>query len=264
MRYFIHLSYDGANYHGWQEQPNGISVQEVLQHSLSVLVGKETKVVGAGRTDAGVNALVMVAHFDVEEDVPPLDCERMVHRLNRLLPGDMVINHIKPVSNETHARYSAVRRTYHYFVHQGKQPFRRHYSWQLLGEVNFQRMNEAAALMLGQQDFTSFSKVKTDTKTNICTVEDAKWEELEPGVWRFSITANRFLRNMVRAVVGTLLDVGRGNMTVEQFANVIEAKDRCRAGASVPGHPLFLVDIQYSSEEAEEKEKEEAEEEEEV
>ncbi len=245
MRYFIRLSYDGADYHGWQIQSNGISVQEVLQHCVATLLRQDVRVVGAGRTDAKVNASLMVAHFDLTDDTPPLDCEQFVYRLNKLLPPDIAVSHVERVSDEMHARYSAVRRTYHYFVHIGKQPFRRHYSWHLFGEVDFARMNEAALLMLGRRDFTSFSKVDTDTKTNLCTVEEARWDELEPGVWRFTITANRFLRNMVRAVVGTLLEVGRGKMTAEEFAEVIERKDRQAAGVSVPGHALFLVDVKY-------------------
>ena len=246
MRYFITLSYDGTRYHGWQVQPNGISVQGCLQQALSTLLRQPMEVTGAGRTDAGVHASMMVAHFDLVEDLQPeLDCVQLTYRLNKILPPDIAVQKVEPVSDDLHARFSATSRTYHYFVHLPKSPFRRAYSWQLFGQIDFQRMNEAAALLPEYTDFTSFSKVNTDTKTNLCTIHHARWEELEPGVWRFEIQANRFLRNMVRAIVGTLLEVGRGRMSVEEFCRVIESKNRCSAGESVPGHALFLVDIQY-------------------
>ncbi len=246
MRYFIHLSYDGGAYHGWQVQPNGISVQEELQRCLSTLLRQDVGVTGAGRTDTGVHALAMVAHFDAEGD--EIDCGQLTYKLNKMLPRDIAVDRIERVSDDMHARFSARSRTYHYFVTTRKLPLWRNYSWQLYGEVDFEKMNEAAAAMLGTHDFTSFSKVDTDTKTNICTVTEAHWQEVETGVWRFTMTANRFLRNMVRATVGTLMEVGRGKMTPAQFAEVIAKKNRCEAGESVPGHALFLADIKYSSE----------------
>lgn len=259
MRYFITLSYDGTRYHGWQIQPNGISVQETLQKGLSTLLRQTIEVVGAGRTDAGVHAKMMVAHFDVgptsrEGDegkaalVPSLDCPQLVYKLNKILPPDIAVQKVEPVADEMHARFSATSRTYHYFINLRKSPFLRAYSWYVYGNLDFQKMNEAAMTLLEYRDFTSFSKVNTDTKTNDCTVTRAIWEELQRGEWRFTITANRFLRNMVRAIVGTLIEVGRGKMTVEQFRGVIEQKNRCSAGESVPGNALFLVDIRYGAE----------------
>jgi len=250
MRYFITLSYDGSAYHGWQIQPNGISVQETLQKALSTLLRKDIDVVGAGRTDAGVHATMMVAHFDLfadteEEGTSSRDCRQLVYKLNKILPPDIAVQRVEPVSDDMHARFSATSRTYHYFVHLQKNPFRRNYSWQLYGNIDFHRMNEAAKVLLEYSDFTSFSKVNTDTKTNDCTITEARWEELEPGIWRFTITANRFLRNMVRAIVGTLIEVGRGKLTIEDFRGIIEKRDRCSAGESVPGNALFLVDIKY-------------------
>lgn len=241
MRYFVYLAYDGANYHGWQIQPNGNSVQETLQKGLSTLLRCPIEVVGAGRTDAGVHAKLMVAHFDGEN----VDCSQLTYKLNKILPLDISIYKIVPVAADAHARFDATSRTYHYFVNLEKSPFSRAYSTRLFGSLDFNKMNEAAQVLMEYIDFTSFSKVNTDTKTNNCTITKAIWEEIEPGQWRFTITANRFLRNMVRAIVGTLIEVGRGKMTIDSMRRVIEAKNRCQAGESVPGNALFLVDIKY-------------------
>ncbi len=248
-RYFIELSYDGTNYHGWQVQPNGVSVQETLQQALSTLLRQDAEVVGAGRTDAGVHASMMVAHFDGPEE---LDCAQLVYKLNKLLPHDIAIRRVYQVPDDMHARFSATSRTYHYYIHTRKSPFLRHYSWLVTFPLDFEKMNEAANRLLDFEDFTSFSKVNTDTKTNICHITEAQWKEITPlegqggGAWRFTITANRFLRNMVRAIVGTLIEVGRGRMTVDEFCQVIEQKNRCSAGESVPGHALFLTEVKYS------------------
>lgn len=244
MRYFMTLAYDGSAYHGWQIQPHSVSVQEQIQNALSTLLQKTVEIVGAGRTDTGVHASKMVAHFDLDE-VDSIDCGQMVYRLNKILPRDIAIQRIEPVGDEMHARFSAVSRTYHYYVHTSKNPFLRHYSWQVYGNPDFELMNRAAETLKEYKDFTSFSKVNTDTKTNDCTISEAHWDKVGDGQWRFTITANRFLRNMVRAIVGTLMEVGRGKMSIEQLRNVIEAKDRCRAGDSVPGNALFLVDVKY-------------------
>lgn len=249
MRYFIQLSYDGSAYHGWQVQPNAPSVQQKLNEALSTLLRTVIEVVGAGRTDAGVNASMMVAHFDYE--AAPLSEEQLAqlsYKLNRILPPDIAIACIYPVRSDAHARFSATARTYHYFVYRGKAPFRRHYAMQLPFEVDFSAMNRAAELLLHTEDFTSFSKLHTDTKTNICHVTEARWEEIEPQLWRFTITADRFLRNMVRAVVGTLLDVGRGRLDEAGLLRIIAEKDRCAAGDSVVGYALFLADIKYPEE----------------
>jgi len=259
MRYFITFSYDGTKYHGWQIQPNGISVQEVLQKALSTLLRQEIEVVGAGRTDAGVHAKMMVAHMQpLTPSLPSeegkgvdtkgicgIDCGQLTYKLNKILPQDIAVQKVEPVADDMHARFSAKSRTYHYFVHLRKDPFKRAFSWHVPYPLNFEKMNEAAQLLLGEHDFTSFSKTNTDTKTNLCTITEAHWDELEPDVWRFTITANRFLRNMVRAIVGTLVEVGRGKMAVDGLRKVIEEKNRCSAGESVPGNALFLVDIRY-------------------
>lgn len=252
MRYFIQLSYDGTGYHGWQVQPNGVSVQEVLQKALSTLLRQPTEVTGAGRTDAGVHASMMVAHFDWPaahegegSEEAPLDCTQLTYKLNRLLPPDVAVQVVRPVGPEMHARFSATRRTYHYYIHTRKDPFLRGYSWQVNVPLDFALMNEAAQVLLEYSDFTSFSKTGTDVKTNICQLTEARWEQLKPGEWRFTVSANRFLRNMVRAIVGTLVEVGRHRMTISQMRHAIEAKDRQRAGESVPGHALYLTNIEY-------------------
>ena len=242
MRRFIQLSYDGAAYHGWQKQPNARSVQQTLQEALSTLLQTDIEVVGAGRTDAGVSARMMVAHFETNK---ACDNEQLVYKLNKLLPHDIAVQRIWEVPDEMHARFSATSRTYHYYIHTRKDPFVRQYSWLVTFPLDFARMNEAASRLPDFDDFTSFSKVNTDTKTNLCNVTEARWTQEGENTWRFTITANRFLRNMVRAIVGTLIEVGRGRMTVDEFCQVIEQRNRCSAGDSVPGHALFLVDVSY-------------------
>lgn len=245
MRYFIHLSYDGAAYHGWQIQPNGISVQETLQKALSTLLRHNIEVVGAGRTDAGVNAHKMVAHFDSPK--PIADKALIANRLNRILPQDIAIYNIEEVAPDAHARFDASARTYKYFVATAKSPFNRHYSYRFPQSLDFTLMNEAALRLFDYTDFTSFSKLHTDTKTNNCKIMYAEWSQISETEWVFTIKADRFLRNMVRAIVGTLLDVGRGKMSINDFCRTIEKKDRCSAGSSVPGNALFLWDVEYPS-----------------
>ena len=248
MRYFIQLSYDGTAYHGWQIQPNGESVQETLQGALTTLLRTKTEVVGAGRTDAGVHARMMVAHFDTETSLNPSMTGDLVYKLNKLLPHDIAVQRIWPVTDDMHARFSATSRTYQYYIHTRKSPFLRQCSWLVTFPLDFGRMNEAAQVLLQYEDFTSFSKTNTDTKTNLCHITEAYWREEAPQRWVFTITANRFLRNMVRAIVGTLVEVGRGRMTVEEFRQVIEQRDRCSAGESVPAQALFLVNVGYGDE----------------
>ena len=256
MRFFITLSYDGTRYHGWQIQPNGNSIQQELQQALSTLLRQPIEVVGAGRTDTGVHAKMMVAHFDLDPTQPPLKGEEfslfkgeleriLAYKLNKLLPADIAVQEVRQVDEEMHARFSATSRTYQYFIHTRKDPFLQAYSWQIPFALDFEKMNEAAKVLLEYKDFTSFSKVGTDVKTNLCDLREAYWEEVAPGRWRFTITANRFLRNMVRAIVGTLVEVGRGRISIEEMRQIIEAKDRCQAGESVPAKALFLVDIKY-------------------
>ena len=242
MRRFIQLSYDGAAYHGWQKQPNARSVQQTLQEALSTLLQTDIEVVGAGRTDAGLSARMMVAHFETSK---ACDNEQLVYKLNKLLPHDIAVQRIWEVSDEMHARFSATSRTYHYSIHTRKDPFVRQYSWLVTFPLDLARMNEAASRLPDFDDFTSFSKVNTDTKTNLCNVTEARWTQEGENTWRFTITANRLLRNRVRASVGTRIEVGRGRMTVDEFCQVIEQRNRCSAGDSVPGHALFLVDVSY-------------------
>ena len=242
MRYFIRLGYKGAAYHGWQVQPHDTSVQQVIEEALATLLQAPTPITGAGRTDAGVNARLMVAHFDTER--PIADFNRLVHSLNAILPPDIAIYSITAVHDDAHARFDATSRTYKYFAVTGKDPFRYPLAWKCPPGLDFGLMNEAAAKLLEYTDFTSFSKLHTDVKTNNCRITHAAWAH-EDDQWVFTITADRFLRNMVRAIVGTLVEVGRHKMTVEQFCQVIERKDRCAAGTSMPGHALFLWDITY-------------------
>jgi tRNA pseudouridine38-40 synthase len=246
QRYFIYLAYEGTNYHGWQVQPNGISVQECLEKALSTLLRVETEVVGAGRTDAGVHARLMVAHFDSEKEIT--DLVLLADKLNRILPQDISVYRVCRVSPEAHARFDATSRTYKYYITNVKSPFNRHLKCRIHGALNYQLMNEAAKILFDYTDFTSFSKLHTDVKTNNCKMMQAEWVQEDETTWVFTIKADRFLRNMVRAIVGTLVEVGRGKLSIEGFRKVIEQKDRCKAGASVPGHALFLVDIEYPAE----------------
>lgn len=242
MRFFITLSYDGTRFHGWQIQPNGISVQGELQRGLSLLLRQEIIVTGAGRTDAGVHASMMVAHFDY---VGELDCRQLAYKLNKLLPQDIAVQKVEQVSDDLHARFSATSRTYYYHVHTEKSPFERHYSCELHYPLDFDKMNEAARILMEYEDFGAFCKSHADVKTTLCHVTKAEWHQTSSSTWYFEITANRFLRNMVRAVVGTLIEVGRGRMTLDDFRTVIEGKRRTEAGESMPGNALFLVNITY-------------------
>lgn len=244
QRYFIYLQFDGTNYHGWQLQPNGNSVQEELQKALTTLLRVETPVVGAGRTDAGVHARLMVAHFESEEQV---DTRQLAYKLNRLLPRDIAINRIDAVAPDMHARFSAKWRSYHYYIHQTKSPFLRQYSCELHYPLDFELMNQAAEHLLHVDDFGAFCKAGSDVKTTLCKVTDARWvrESDDDDRYYFVITANRFLRNMVRAVVGTLIEVGRHRMTLDEFDEVIRIGKRTSAGESMPGHALFLWNVEY-------------------
>lgn len=241
-RYFIYLSYNGKNYCGWQIQPNGISVQQKIEESLATLLRRPVPVVGAGRTDAGVHARLMVAHFDWEEPIAYLPF--LAEKLNRILPKDIAISRIVPVISEAHARFDATSRTYNYYITAKKDPFNHEFVYKIQGRLDYEAMDRACETLRGYTDFTSFSKLHTDVKTNNCRITHAGWEQ-EGDVWKFTITADRFLRNMVRAIVGTLIEVGRGKVTLDGFREIIEAKNRCDAGTSVPGHALFLADITY-------------------
>lgn len=240
-RYFIYLSYNGKNYCGWQNQPNGIAVQQKIEEALSLLLRTPTAITGAGRTDAGVHASLMAAHFDSETQV---DTRQLADKLNRILPADIAISRIVAVRPEAHARFDARARTYKYYLSTRKDPFRYEFTYRVHGHPDVDAMNEAAKRLFDYTDFTSFSKLHTDVKTNHCRIMQARWEE-QDGDYVFTVQADRFLRNMVRAIVGTLLEVGRGKMDADGFCRVIESKDRGKAGSSVPGHALFLVDVEY-------------------
>ena len=242
-RYFIHLAYRGEPFHGWQTQPNAVSVQSVIEESLSKILRQPIKIVGAGRTDAGVNAHSMIAHFDVTSPITSTD--NVVRGMNSMVGRDIAIYSLTKVHDDAHARFDATSRTYHYYAHSAKSPFCYPLSWQAPAALDYDKMNDAAKLLLETSDFTSFAKLHTDNKTNICKVTEAHWQPLGNDKWVFVITADRFLRNMVRAIVGTLVDVGRGKITVEQFQQIIEKKDRCSAGTSMPGHALFLWNVTY-------------------
>jgi tRNA pseudouridine38-40 synthase len=241
-RYFLYFSYDGAAYHGWQVQPNAVTVQEVLEDALGKLMRQPVPLVGAGRTDAGVNAECMVAHGDFPCEV---DTVQLVYKLNKMLPPDIAVTDVRRVKDDAHARFDAVLRRYNYRVVTAKSPFARRYACRVMPGVDFEAMNRAAELLYEYSDFTSFSKLHTDVKTNNCKVTHAVWRKVGEYEWVFEIEADRFLRNMVRAIVGTLLMVGRGKMDIDGFRAVIESKSRGDAGDSAMGEALFLVGVEY-------------------
>ncbi len=241
-RYFIHFSYKGTHYHGWQIQPNGNSIQAELTNSLEVILRQKVNLTGAGRTDAGVHAKRMTAHFDIEN--PIVDSENFIARLNSLLPHDIAVYGLESVEPDMHARFSAVSRTYEYYLTTRKDPFLKEFAMRMTRPLDFDAMNRAAAVLFEYTDFTSFSKLHTDTKTNNCKIMQAYWKK-EDNIWIFTIQADRFLRNMVRAVVGTLLEVGKKNLSIDDFREIIEKKDRCAAGISVPPQGLFLINVEY-------------------
>ena len=241
MRYFIEMAYNGTPFSGWQVQPGQSTVQGVLEHALTLLLREPVAVTGCGRTDTGVHARQFFAHFDTELQ---LDTMRLCDKLNSFLPKEIAIYRIFPVANDLHARFSAVSRTYCYYVAPHKECFRFPYTCRVFQPLDVEKMNEAAAILLKTDDFTSFSKLHTQVNNNRCKVTEAYWRE-EDGLLVFTITADRFLRNMVRAVVGTLLQVGRGKLSVEEFGQIVGRKDRCAAGDSAPAHALFLERVVY-------------------
>ncbi len=246
MRYFLKLSYSGAPFHGWQSQPNVQSVQSVIESALSTVLRAPVAIVGAGRTDTGVNARRMYAHFDAPEIT---DKGKFLLSLNRLCGPAVALEDLIRVPDDAHARFDATEREYRYFVSFGKSPFLSPVSWHSPSALDTEAMNRAAALLRETEDFTSFAKLHSDARTNICDLREARWDDWNnqygvPGIV-FTIRADRFLRNMVRAVVGTLVDVGRGKLSLNDFKNIIDARDRCLAGTSMPPQALFLWDIKY-------------------
>lgn len=241
MRYFITFSYQGSSYHGWQRQPDAISVQQTLEEAMTLLLKEVIVLVGAGRTDAGVHATMMVAHFDTEVD---FYFDELIHRLNAYLDESIAILGIKEVASTAHARFDAISRSYEYWIVQKKNPFLDHAAYYVTHPLAIEKMNEAATLLLEYEDFECFSKSNTDVYTYLCDITKAEWK-IEDERLVFYITANRFLRNMVRAIVGTLLEIGKGKMNLEEFKSVLDSKDRRKAGASVPAKGLYLTNIQY-------------------
>lgn len=244
MRYFLELAYNGKNYFGYQIQPNQISVQEVIEDRLSKILRKKISIVGAGRTDAGVHAKKMYIHFDYEEE---LNVD-LIKRLNSFLPKDIAAYRLFLMDDEAHARFDATSRSYNYFLSPIKDPFSFDSAWSFNRLLDVEKMNNAAKLLIKKGDFGSFAKLHTDVKTNICDVTAAFWRKNKNGQLVFEITADRFLRNMVRAIVGTLVDIGLGKISIEEFSEIIEQKQRSSAGASAPAHGLYLVDVQYPKE----------------
>jgi tRNA pseudouridine38-40 synthase len=246
MRFFIELAYDGTRYCGWQSQENADTVQQQIELALKYKLKLETKVTGCGRTDTGVHARQFFAHFDAP--APPYDAQlqKAVDACNSFLPEDIVMYRIFRVPDTAHARFDAVARTYKYYLNTRKNPFGRHYAWNYRATLDLHAMNRAAGKLLRVNDFTSFAKLHTDTKTNICKVTEAFWEDSN-GLLVFTITADRFLRNMVRAIVGTLFDVGRGKTPTEAFDQIISGRNRNLAGRSAPASGLFLHEIKYNS-----------------
>lgn len=241
MRYFIELAYKGTNYHGWQYQPNAASVQETLKKALSMLLKTNIDIVGAGRTDTGVHAKQMFAHFDYDAEI---DIQHLVQKLNSFLSKDIVICDIIKVADEAHARFDATKRTYEYYIHTAKDVFINDDSWLYKSALDLDRMNEACQLLFKHNDFECFSKTNTDVKTFNCVIFGANWKQTGNKIV-FTISADRFLRNMVRAIVGTMINIGIGKISLSDFQKIIESKNRCEAGFSVPAHGLYLTKIEY-------------------
>jgi tRNA pseudouridine38-40 synthase len=244
QRYFIQLSYDGTNYHGWQTQPNAVAVQEGLDKSLSTVLREPVETLGCGRTDTGVHARDFFAHFDLNDSSSMPDKGTFLRSVNSVLQHDIAIKNIIPVNADAHARFDATLRSYEYHIHFNKDPFKHGYSWLLRDVPDLKLMNEAARIIMEYTDFSCFSKSNTQTKTNNCKISRAEWVQKDDGIV-FHISADRFLRNMVRAIVGTLIMVGRKEIQPESVRDIIESKNRSNAGASVPACGLYLTDIKY-------------------
>lgn len=240
MRYFLKLAYNGNHFYGWQIQPKQISIQQTIEDSLSTILRKEVKIVGAGRTDTGVHALQSFAHFDFEGELNT----NLVHRLNQFLTKDIVIYDILKVKDDAHARFDALSRSYQYLISPRKNPFNYAFSWQIHHTVDIEKMNQAAQFLLGKKDFSSFAKIHTDVKTHICDVKYAQWYA-DTNQIRFEIRADRFLRNMVRSIVGTLVDVGKSKISIDEFNEIIAKKDRKFASGSAPAQGLYLTKVEY-------------------
>jgi tRNA pseudouridine38-40 synthase len=245
MRYFVKLSFNGTAYHGWQMQENASSIQSKMVEALHFKAGVKEILTGCGRTDTGVHAKEFYAHFDLDQILDKAECEVLVFELNRFLPNDIAVQSLFPVKSEAHARFSAITRTYKYYISKKKDPFYYDFAWYIYGDLDIELMNEMANLLLSCNDFASFSKLHSNAKTNICRIFYSKWNE-DSGNLVFTITADRFLRNMVRALVGTLIDVGKHKRTAKDFTRIIEGKNRSLAGLSAPAKGLFLHNVEYN------------------
>ena len=241
MRYFIQLAYNGKGYHGWQIQPNAITVQQTIENALSTILNTKLSIIGAGRTDTGVHASSMFAHFDFEGD---FERDDLVYKLNSFLPNDIAIKQIFEVKKEVHARFYATKRTYNYRIALTKNVFDYEYSYYVQMPLDINKMNEASALLLDYIDFQCFSKSNTDVKTYNCKIDTAFWKK-ENNMLIFTISADRFLRNMVRAIVGTMINVGLGKINVDDIHEIIKSKNRGEAGFSVPAQGLYLTEVAY-------------------
>ena len=242
MRYFIEFAYKGTKYHGWQAQPNAISVQEVLTNGIATILQQKINLIGAGRTDSGVHAMQMFAHFDYEFEI---EKEQLIHKLNSYLPQDIAVSKIYNVENESHARFDATKRTYEYRIHTKKSVFENENSWYFQHQLNINLMNSACEILQQYTDFECFSKVNTDVNTFNCNIDSAFWHEQQNNLI-FTISADRFLRNMVRAIVGTMINIGLEKVPLHEFISIIESKDRKKAGFSVPAHGLYLTNVEYN------------------
>ncbi|MGB0368302.1 MAG: tRNA pseudouridine(38-40) synthase TruA [Flavobacteriales bacterium] len=245
MRYFLKLSYNGTGFHGWQIQTDASSIQQEIEEKLSIILQKKTSILGCGRTDSGVHASEFYAHFDTEEPIA-LEADHLIHKLNTMLHAHIAIQEVIEVEPEAHARFDATKRSYAYRISKLKNPFGSNLCYKLNVNLDLEKMNKACQLLLGEQDFGSFCKAKADNRTNMCNIFAASWKE-EENQLVFRITANRFLRNMVRAIVGTMLEIGQERVKPEELASIIEAKDRTKAGRSVPAHGLYLTKVEYPS-----------------
>lgn len=252
MRYFVSISYSGKNYSGWQIQNNALSIEEILEKAFSIQLAEPIDLVGAGRTDTSVNAIGYIAHFDSENENICKELDKTLYKINAILPHEINVFNIFAIHPEAHARYDATSRTYKYFVHTVNDPFSTEYSTFYKFPLDIEAMNQAADYLLGEKDFSCFEKLRGGNNTSICTVIKASWESYTPNItnsseghYVFTITANRFLRNMVRAIVGSLLEIGRGKQKAEWILELLEIKNRTAAGSSVPGNALFLCDITY-------------------
>lgn len=244
MRYFFTIAYKGTNYHGWQRQPNAMGVQQKVEEVFSTILNQKAEIVGSGRTDSGVHATAQIFHFDLSEEMEP---EQLLYKANKMLPHDVALKHVRKVKDEAHARFDANKRAYQYHIVTEKNPFAIDQAYFFTQELSIEKMNLASEKLLKYQDFESFSKVKTDVYTFNCDIFEAFWKQEQESLV-FHIKANRFLRGMVRAIVGTLLDVGQNKITVEDFENIIKAKNRKSAGRAVPAHGLYLTEVQYPNE----------------